>query len=102
MAKQRIVYILLALLLGGLGIHNFYAGHTGRAVAQLLITIFVAFTFWLILPLFLLVGTFVFGKTCLSESLEMPDVELISFLALPNSFLSLVNNTLPSNLAGWK
>jgi TM2 domain-containing membrane protein YozV len=46
--KSRVVYILLGVLLGGLGIHNFYAGYTGRAVAQLLITLF---TFWLILPL---------------------------------------------------
>ena len=38
-AKSRVAYILLGVLLGSLGIHNFYAGHTGRAVAQLLITV---------------------------------------------------------------
>ena len=37
--KQRIAYILLGIFLGGLGIHNFYAGYTGRAVAQLLISV---------------------------------------------------------------
>lgn len=37
--RQRIAYILLGVFLGGLGIHNFYAGYTGRAVAQLLISI---------------------------------------------------------------
>ena len=47
--KQRIVYVLLALFLGCLGIHNFYAGYTGKGVAQLLITIF---TWWLIIPVF--------------------------------------------------
>ncbi len=36
MPKSRLVYILLAVFLGGLGVHNFYAGHVGRAVAQLL------------------------------------------------------------------
>ena len=46
-AKSRLVYILLALFCGGLGIHNFYAGYTGKAVAQLLLTIFL---FWLIIP----------------------------------------------------
>jgi TM2 domain-containing membrane protein YozV len=47
-AKSRIAYILLGLFLGGLGIHNFYAGYAGKAIAQLLITLF---TFWLIFPL---------------------------------------------------
>ena len=46
--KSRIIYILLALFLGGLGIHNFYAGYIGRGVAQLLITLLL---FWLIIPL---------------------------------------------------
>jgi len=46
---QRVVYILLGIFLGALGIHNFVAGHHGRGVAQLLITIF---TGWLIIPLF--------------------------------------------------
>jgi TM2 domain-containing membrane protein YozV len=35
-------------LLGTLGIHNFYAGYRGRAVAQLLITLL---TGWLVVPL---------------------------------------------------
>jgi TM2 domain-containing membrane protein YozV len=47
-AKSRLAYILLGVFLGGLGIHNFYAGYTGKAVAQLLITIF---TFWLVVPI---------------------------------------------------
>lgn len=45
--KSRISYILLGIFLGCLGIHNFYAGYTGRAVAQLLITLLVG---WLIIP----------------------------------------------------
>ena len=36
---SRITYILLAIFLGGFGIHNFVAGYTGRGVAQLLLTI---------------------------------------------------------------
>ncbi|MBE6358117.1 MAG: NINE protein [Lentisphaerae bacterium] len=46
--KQRITYILLGIFLGGLGIHNFYAGYSGRGVAQLLISLLVG---WLVLPL---------------------------------------------------
>ncbi len=38
--KSRLAYILLALFLGTLGVHNFYAGRTGAGVAQLMITIF--------------------------------------------------------------
>ena len=45
--KKRSTYILLAVFLGSLGIHNFYAGYTGRGLAQLLIFVF---TGWLILP----------------------------------------------------
>lgn len=47
--KTRFVYIILALFLGGLGIHNFYAGRYGSAIAQLLITLLIG---WTIIPLF--------------------------------------------------
>lgn len=49
-SRSRVAYILLALFLGGLGIHNFYAGRTGAGVVQLLLTLF---TSWLIFPLFI-------------------------------------------------
>lgn len=45
--KSRAAYVIVGLLLGTLGIHNFYAGHTARALVQLAITIA---TGWLILP----------------------------------------------------
>lgn len=38
-AKSKIAAGLLGIFLGSLGIHNFYLGFTGKAVAQLLITI---------------------------------------------------------------
>jgi len=37
--KSRIAAGILGILLGGLGIHNFYLGYTGRGIAQLLISI---------------------------------------------------------------
>ncbi|WP_329768926.1 TM2 domain-containing protein [Stenotrophomonas maltophilia] len=37
-AKSRGVYIVLGLFFGCLGIHNFYAGHHGRGLAQFFIT----------------------------------------------------------------
>lgn len=48
-AKTRLAYILLGLFLGGLGIHNFYAGYAGRGIAQLLITLLGS---WLVVPVF--------------------------------------------------
>lgn len=41
--KSKIAYLLLGIFLGGLGIHNFYAGYTSKGVAQLLITILSCF-----------------------------------------------------------
>lgn len=58
--KSRVGYILLGLFLGGLGIHNFYAGYAGRGIAQLLITLFIG---WLIIPL-IAVGIWVLIEIC--------------------------------------
>lgn len=49
-SKSRGVYIVLGLFLGCLGIHNFYAGYNGKAVAQLLITLFLG---WLVIGIFI-------------------------------------------------
>ena len=38
--KSKIAGGLLGIFLGSLGVHNFYLGYTGKAVAQLLICIF--------------------------------------------------------------
>lgn len=47
-SKSKTAYVLLGIFLGTLGIHNFYAGYSGKGVAQLLITLL---TGWLLLPL---------------------------------------------------
>ena len=46
--KSRLIYILLALFLGSLGTHNFYAGYSGKGTIQLLLSLFL---FWLIIPI---------------------------------------------------
>jgi len=38
--KSRSAYVILAILFGGLGIHNFYAGRGGCGVTQLLLSLF--------------------------------------------------------------
>lgn len=35
--KSKVAAILLAFFLGGIGIHNFYLGNKGKAIAQLLL-----------------------------------------------------------------
>lgn len=55
--KKRVVYILLGIFLGGLGIHNFYAGYAVRGITQLLLTLLtcglgaLAVGIWVILEL---------------------------------------------------
>jgi TM2 domain-containing membrane protein YozV len=46
--KSRTVYVILAILLGQIGIHNFYAGYIGRGVVQLLISVLsFGLLFWI-------------------------------------------------------
>ena len=49
--KSRTAYVILGIFLGTLGIHNFYAGYTGRAIAQLLLSIlscgYLSFISWI-------------------------------------------------------
>lgn len=37
--KSRVAYIILALFLGSLGVHNFYAGYTKKGIIQLCVTL---------------------------------------------------------------
>ena len=41
--KSRTTYIVLGVFLGALGVHNFYAGYTGRAVGQLCLSVLTVF-----------------------------------------------------------
>jgi len=41
-SKSKTVAILLGLFVGAIGVHNFYLGHTKKAVIQLLITVLTA------------------------------------------------------------
>ena len=46
-SKSRMAYILLGLFLGYFGVHNFYAGYTGKGVAQLLLCLFSPVLFFI-------------------------------------------------------
>ena len=58
--KDRLTYILLGLFLGGLGIHNFYAGESSKGVIKLLLTLLLG---WLIVPIFI-VGIWALIEIC--------------------------------------
>lgn len=42
--RSRTTYIVLGIFLGFLGVHNFYAGYTGRAVGQLCLSVLTFFS----------------------------------------------------------
>lgn len=51
--KSRTVYIILGIFLGGLGIHNFYAGRWTQGAVLLAITLCLS---WLVFPIFFVWG----------------------------------------------
>lgn len=57
LAKNGIIYILLAWFIGTLGIHNFYAGYVWRGAAQLFLTL-VSWLFMFIPLLFVAIWVF--------------------------------------------
>lgn len=59
-AVHRSTYVLLGLLFGGLGLHNFYAGRTSLAWGQLLFTLALCWT--VIVPV--VAWLYAFGEVC--------------------------------------
>jgi len=59
--KSRGIFIILGLLLGLLGIHNFYASYYGKGAAQLIITLVLGWVYigvvitgiWVLIELFM-------------------------------------------------
>ena len=45
--KSRAAFVLLGFFLGSIGVHNFYAGYTAKAIIQLSITVLTA---WFAIP----------------------------------------------------
>ena len=70
---------VLCLLLGGLGAHRFYLGHTGTAIVQLILGVlgFVVFVTWPILWIWLLVD--LFQDPGMERAKNMEDADKIAF-----------------------
>lgn len=47
-AKSKMTAGLLGIFLGAFGVHNFYLGYTGKAIAQLLISVLSCFTLFVV------------------------------------------------------
>ncbi len=62
-SKSQLVYILLGLFVGFLGVHNFYAGYTKKGVIQLLMFFPGCF---LIIPT-IMVGVWVLIDVCIVD-----------------------------------
>ena len=68
--KSSSAYMILAFFLGSLGIHNFYAGYTGKAVAQLLLTIILSET--IIVPIAIWIWAIIEGCSVRKDSNGVP------------------------------
>lgn len=44
--KSRAAYIILGLLFGGMGIHDFYAGYAGKGLLKIIVSFIGAFLFF--------------------------------------------------------
>ncbi len=72
MAKSRVADVLLGIFLGGLGLHNCYAGFNGKAIAQLLISLLLG---GLVIPL-VAVGIWVIVEVIVVEQ-DAQDVAFV-------------------------
>lgn len=60
-AKSKMAAGLLGIFLGSLGVHNFYLGYTGKAAAQLTLTIVGILTSCIFVGIFFYLGAYIWG-----------------------------------------
>jgi TM2 domain-containing membrane protein YozV len=57
----RVLYAMLGVFLGWLGIHNFVAGYNSRAVTQLVLGVIGVLTSGCVVGIFILLGVFIWA-----------------------------------------
>lgn len=60
-AKSKMAAGLLGIFLGQWGVHNFYLGYTGKAVAQLLLSIFGYILLFVVVGFFMVAAAGIWG-----------------------------------------
>ena len=60
--KSQLIYVILALLFGPFGLHNFYAQRWGRGLIQLAITLFTGFVGTVITSLWSVINIFTINE----------------------------------------
>lgn len=60
-SKSKIAAGLLGIFLGRFGVHNFYLGYTGKAVTQLLLTIFGYILTFFVIGIFMVAASGIWG-----------------------------------------
>lgn len=70
-AKKKLVVLLLAIFVGGLGIHNFYLGYTKNAIIQLVVSLALCWTG--VAPLAMFIWAIIEGVKAYQG--ELPDAQ---------------------------
>ncbi len=60
-AKSKLVAGLLGIFVGCLGIHNFYLGYTGKAIAQLVLTVVGIVLSCILIGFFMILGAWIWS-----------------------------------------
>ena len=68
--KSRLVYCILGILFGTLGVHNFYSGHTKPGLIKLILTVLLCWT--LVVPLGIFIWTLIEIVTVNADSEGRP------------------------------
>ena len=80
--KSRSVYVILAILFGGLGIHNFYAGRSGCGVTQLRLSLFTCGVCTLPMSIWALFEALIVNRDGLGREMKPMSVVAIIFAIL--------------------
>ncbi|MBE6445899.1 MAG: TM2 domain-containing protein [Alphaproteobacteria bacterium] len=90
--KSQLIYVILALLFGPFGLHNFYAQRWGRGLIQLAITLFTGFVGTVITSLWSVINIFTINSDGNGKAFytNTPAKYICGFLGLIKYFAEIV------------